>query len=194
MVSGSCRHGRCTRRRAMTTHAREPWWKEPTRGQWFAFGAAWFGWVLDAFDFSIFILAMPRIGKDLGTTVIGTTASLALTLLARLAGGVLAGAAADKWGRKLPLMLSIIWFAICDGAVAFAPTFGWVLVLRTLFGFGMGAEWASGTALAMESWPERSRGIASGVLQGSWAIGFFLASWAYGLVMPHWGWRGLFIV
>ena len=172
----------------------QPWWKEPTRGQWFAFGAAWFGWVLDAFDFTIFILAMPRIGKDLGTTIIGTTLSLALTLMARLAGGYLAGAAADRWGRKLPLMLSIIWFALCDGAVAFAPSFTWVIVLRTLFGFGMGAEWASGTALAMESWPERSRGIASGVLQGSWAVGFFLASFVYGLVMPVWGWRALFII
>src|SRR5262249_52432671 len=123
-----------------------------------------------------------------------TTGSIALTLLARLAGGVLAGAAADRWGRKLPLMLSILWFAACDGAIALAPSFGWVLALRTLFGFGMGAEWASGTALAMESWPARSRGIASGILQGSWAIGYLCAAGASGFVLPHFGWRGLFVL
>src|SRR5512140_866522 len=172
----------------------EPWWKEPTRAQWLAFSAAWFGWVLDAFDFTVFLLAMPRIAKEMGVETIATTGSLALTYLARLAGGFLAGWAADRWGRKLPLMLSIISFAIFDGAIALAPSFGWVLVLRTLFGFGMGAEWASGTALAMESWPTRSRGIASGVLQGSWAIGYMLAAVASGFVIPHYGWRGLFVL
>ncbi len=172
----------------------QPWWKEPTRAQWLAFSAAWFGWVLDAFDFTVFLLAMPHIAKEMGVETFATTGSLALTYLARLAGGVLAGWAADRWGRKLPLMLSIISFAVFDGAIALAPTFGWVLVLRTLFGFGMGAEWASGTALAMESWPTRSRGIASGVLQGSWAIGYMLAAVAAGYVIPHYGWRGLFVL
>ena len=87
--------------------------------------------------------------------------------------------AANWYGRRLPLLLSIVWFAACDGAVALAPSFGWVLALRTLFGFGMGAEWTSGAALAMESWPARTRGLASGVLQGSWGIGYILAGYAY---------------
>lgn len=78
-------------------------------------------------------------------------------------GGWLAGLAADKWGRKLPLLISVVWFALCDGAVTLAPTFTVVLTLRTLFGVGMGAEWTSGTTMAMESWPKRSRGLASGI-------------------------------
>src|SRR5205814_6659521 len=104
------------------------------------------------------------------------------------------GAAADRWGRRLPLMISMVWFAICDGAIALAPSFGWILVLRTLFGIGMGAEWTAGTTLAMESWPQRSRGIASGVLQGSWAIGYLAAAAVSAVVLPHWGWRGLFAI
>src|SRR5688500_3856434 len=135
------------------------WWREPTRGQWCTFLAAWFGWVLDAFDFTIFILVMPDIAREFGVSATATTASITLTLLVRLLGGFAAGAAADRWGRKLPLMLSVVWFAVCDGAVFFAPSFAWLLVLRTLFGFGMGAEWTAGATLAMENWPERSRGI-----------------------------------
>ncbi|MGZ3442238.1 MAG: MFS transporter, partial [Polyangia bacterium] len=73
-------------------------------------------------------------------------------------------------------------------------SFKWVLILRTLFGFGMGAEWTSGATLAMENWPARSRGIASGVLQGSWAVGYLLAAVAFGYVVPHFGWRALFLV
>ncbi len=170
-----------------------PWWKEPTRDQWTAFGAAWFGWVLDAFDFTVFLLVMPDIMKEFGVTATSTTLSIALTLLLRLAGGMAAGWAADRWGRRLPLLISIVWFAVCDGAIAFAPSFTVILVLRTLFGFGMGAEWTAGATLAMESWPARSRGIASGILQGSWAVGYLLAALAAAWVVPHFGWRGLFI-
>lgn len=176
------------------SQAVQPWWREPTRPQWISFLAAWAGWVLDGFDFTIFLLAMPAIAAEFGVTWVATAGSITLTLLFRLAGGVAAGWAADRWGRKLPLMISIVWFALCDGAVAFAPTFGWVLVFRTLFGFGMGAEWTSGATLAMENWPKRSRGIASGVLQGSWAIGYILAALASAAFVPTYGWRALFIV
>jgi MFS transporter, SHS family, lactate transporter len=171
-----------------------PWWKEPTKGQWRSFLAAWLGWVLDAFDFTVFLLLMPSITKEFGVSVTLTAGSITLTLLVRLLGGLAAGAAADRWGRKLPLMISIVWFALCDGAIAFAPSFFWVLVLRTLFGFGMGAEWTSGSTLAMENWPERSRGIASGILQGSWALGYILAGVVVSVVEPIWGWRAVFLI
>jgi MFS transporter, SHS family, lactate transporter len=180
------------------TRAREaaalPWWREPTRPQWMAFLAAWLGWVLDAFDFTIYLIVVPEIAREFGISPAAALGSLTLTLLVRLLGSVAAGWAADRWGRKLPLMLSLVWFAIFDGLVAIAPTFTWVLVFRTLFGFGMGAEWTAGSTLAMENWPARSRGIASGVLQGSWAIGFLLAALVSAFVVPAWGWRGLFVV
>ena len=171
----------------------QPWWREPTRAQWTAFAAAWFGWVLDAFDFTVYLLVMPDIMKEFGVSSTATSSSIALTLLLRLAGGITAGWAADRWGRKLPLLISIVWFAACDGAISLAPSFTVVLVLRTLFGFGMGAEWTAGATLAMENWPSRSRGIASGILQGSWAIGYLLAAQAAALVVPRFGWRGLFV-
>lgn len=174
--------------------SKAPWWREPTKAQWISFGAAWAGWVLDAFDFTVFLLVMPEIAKEFGVTYAATAASITLTLLFRLLGGAVAGAMADRWGRKLPLMISVVWFAVCDGAVALAPSFEWVLALRILFGFGMGAEWASGASLAMENWPARSRGIASGVLQGSWAIGFLLAALVASVVVPAYGWRALFVV
>lgn len=171
-----------------------PWWREPTAQQWTTLGAAWVGWLLDAFDFTLFVLVMPLIAKEFGVTFVSTTLSLTLTLLVRLLGGWTAGWAADRWGRKGPLMASIAWFAVCDGLVAFAPSFTVVLVLRTLFGFGMGAEWTAGSALVMESWPARSRGIASGLLQGSWAVGYLLAAAVTGWLLPSLGWRGLFLL
>lgn len=170
------------------------WWREPSRDQWAAFAAAWSGWVLDAFDFTIFLLVMPAIAREFGVTYTSTALSITLTLLMRLLGGMAAGALADRYGRRLPLMLSIVWFAVCDGLVALAPSFTAVLVLRTLFGFGMGAEWTAGATLAMERWPQRTRGLMSGILQGSWAIGFLLAGWVTAWVVPTYGWRAMFAI
>ncbi len=170
-----------------------PWWREPTRAQWTNYGAAWAGWVLDGFDFCIFLFAMRPIAKEFGVQLSATALSVTLTLLVRLLGGLLAGWLADRRGRRLPLMLSILWFAACDGAVYFADSFTAILVLRTLFGFGMGAEWTAGSALAMESWPARSRGLASGVLQGSFGIGYVLAAVAYAAVGEE-NWRTLFLI
>jgi MFS transporter, SHS family, lactate transporter len=174
--------------------AQVPWWKEPTREQWWSFAAAWVGWVLDAFDFTIFLLAMPFLQKELGVSITATATSVTLTLLVRLLGGVGAGFLADRYGRRLPLMLSIVWFALCDGAIAFAPSFQWILIWRTLFGLGMGAEWTAGTTLAMENWPERSRGIASGALQGGYPVGYLIASVVSAWVIPAYGWRAMFLL
>jgi MFS transporter, SHS family, lactate transporter len=170
------------------------WWKEPTRQQWSCFLAAWAGWVLDAFDFTVYLLVASQIADEFGATLTAVNGVVTATLLFRLLGGTVAGAAADRWGRRPVLMGSIVMMALCDGAIAFAPSLAWVLALRVLFGFAMGAEWTAGATMAMENWPARSRGIASGVLQGSWAIGYFLAAMASRWVVPAWGWRALFLL
>ncbi len=171
----------------------QPWWKEPTRAQWSAFSAAWVGWVLDAFDTTVFLLVMHHIAKEFGVGIVAVSGSMTLTLLVRLLGGYTAGWMADRWGRKLPLILSLVWLAVFDGAIYFAPSFTAVVVLRTIFGFGMGAEWTAGTAMAMENWPVRSRRMASGMLQAGWPIGFLLAALTAYFVVPAWGWRALFL-
>src|SRR6267154_5489307 len=168
-----------------------PWWKEPTKDQWYAWWAAWLGWTLDAFDFTVFLLIMKPIADEFGVPVSEVAWILALTLWMRLLGAVGSGWLADRVGRKTPLMISIFWYSICNFIAGFSPTLLFLLVFRTLLGIGMGAEWPAGAALAMEQWPIRSRGFMSGVLQGSWGIGFLLSSAAYGLLYTSIGWRGL---
>jgi SHS family lactate transporter-like MFS transporter len=72
-----------------------------------------------------------------------------------------------------------------------SPTFTYLFLFRALLGIGMGAEWPAGAALAMETWPVRSRGFMGGVLQGSWGLGFMLSSAVYGLFYTSIGWRGM---
>lgn len=171
-----------------------PWWREPTKEQWLAWVAAWLGWTLDAFDFTIFLLIMVPIANTFHVPLVAVTAVFTLTLWLRLLGAVGSGWLADRIGRKRPLMISILWYSICNFLAGLAPTFGLLFLFRALLGIGMGAEWPAGAALAMESWPTRSRGFMSGVLQGSWSLGFLLSSAAYGLLYNLIGWRGLLIL
>jgi len=175
----------------IATGAQVPWWKEPTKDQWYAYTAAWLGWTLDAFDFTIFLLIMVPIAKEFDVPLTAVTAVFTITLWLRLAGATAAGWMADRMGRKAPLMISILWYSLCNFIAGFSPTFAFLFFFRALLGIGMGAEWPAGAALAMESWPIRSRGFMSGLLQGSWGIGFALSSLAYGFLFDQIGWRGL---
>jgi MFS transporter, SHS family, lactate transporter len=168
-----------------------PWWREPTREQWLAWIAAWLGWTLDAFDFTIFLLIMVPISQTFHVPLVAVTAVFTVTLWLRLLGATASGWLADRVGRKAPLMISIAWYSGCNFIAGFSPTFWFLFLFRALLGIGMGAEWPAGAALAMESWPARSRGFMSGILQGSWSIGFLLSSAAYGLLYNSIGWRGL---
>jgi SHS family lactate transporter-like MFS transporter len=176
---------------AATAAGAIPWWKEPTRDQWMAWWAAWLGWTLDAFDFTVFLLIMVPISQEFGVSLTAVAWVLSATLVMRLVGAVASGWLADRIGRKTPLMISILWFSVCNFIAGFSPSFWFLFAFRALLGIGMGAEWPAGAALAMETWPARSRGFMSGVLQGSWALGFLLSSAIYGLFYSYIGWRGM---
>jgi MFS transporter, SHS family, lactate transporter len=168
-----------------------PWYREPTKDQWLAWWAAWLGWTLDAFDFTMFLLIMVPISKEFNIPLTDVAFVLSVTLWIRLVGAVASGWLADRVGRKIPLMISIIWYSAANFAAGFSPSFMFLFVCRALLGIGMGAEWPAGAALAMETWPTRSRGFMGGVLQGSWGIGFMISSGIYGLLFNSIGWRGM---
>ncbi|HEV2186649.1 MAG TPA: MFS transporter [Stellaceae bacterium] len=168
-----------------------PWWKEPTKDQWLAWVAAWLGWTLDAFDFTIFLMIMVPISQEFKVPLTAVTAVFTLTLWMRLVGATASGWLADRIGRKKPMMISIAWYSVCNFIAGFSPTFWFLFVFRALLGIGMGAEWPAGAALAMETWPQRSRGFMGAVLQGSWGLGALMSSAAYGLLYNSIGWRGL---
>src|SRR6266849_5379431 len=167
------------------------WWKEPTKDQWYAYFAAWAGWTLDAFDFTAFLLIIAPIAKEFDVPVPEVAAVLTITLWMRLLGATASGWLADRIGRKTPLMISIAWYSVCNFLAGLAPSFFLLFLFRALLGIGMGAEWPAGAALAMETWPARSRGFMGAVMQGSWGVGFLMSSAIYGLFYDYIGWRGM---
>ena len=171
-----------------------PWYKEVTPAQRNAFFAAYFGWVLDAFDFTILTFLLVDIQRSFTVNSALAGALGTVTLLFRVIGGISAGTAADRWGRKGALMFSILWYSVFAFAGGFSSSYLMLFTIRALFGIGMGGVWAAGVPLALEHWPARLRGIASGTLQSGYSAGFILSalaySWLYPLVnRPDLGWR-----
>jgi MFS transporter, SHS family, lactate transporter len=100
-----------------------PWWKEPTKDQWYAFVAAWLGWTLDAFDFTVFLLIMHPIAQTFGVSMTAVTFVFTITLWMRLVGATTSGWVGDRMGRKKPLMIAILGYSLCNFAAGFSPTF-----------------------------------------------------------------------
>jgi SHS family lactate transporter-like MFS transporter len=161
-----------------------PWYRQVSRDQWRAFWAVFLGWVVDAFDFNIMTFILIDIQKSFTVDRALAGALGTVTLIMRLVGGSLAGTAADKWGRKLPLTLSIIWFSLFAFLSGFSTSYTMLFALRALFGIGMGGEWAAGMPLVFEHWPTRLRGLASGLLLGGWYWGYLLAAATFQFIYP----------
>jgi len=112
----------------------------------------------------------------------------------RPVGAFLFGIMAERFGRRVTLMIDIIAFSVFEVASAFAPSLKAFLILRALFGIAMGGEWGVGSALAFETLPSDSRGFFSGILQEGYTTGYLLAALAYGTLFTFIGWRGMFLL
>jgi len=172
----------------MTSSAR------PTTDHRHAIAASFLGWTLDAFDYFLVVMALTAIAKDFGRPDKDIAYSLTLTLAFRPVGAFIFGLLADRYGRRLPLMIDLVFYAVVEVATGFAHDFKTFLILRALFGIGMGGEWGVGASLAMEKAPAARRGVLSGFLQEGYACGYLLAALAYFVIFPRWGWRPLFFV
>ena len=172
-----------------------PWYRDVSRQEWKTFLTTFAAWTLDAFDFTIitFVLTDIRRSFEVNATLAGALATV--TLLFRMVGGIGAGTLADRYGRKGPILFSIAWFTGFALLSGLSTSYVMLFACRGLFGVGMGGMWAAGMPLALEQWPAKHRGIASGILQGGYSAGFLLSSLVYQLGYPlvdddpYWSWR-----
>ena len=158
------------------------------------------GWIVDSFDFNILAFIVIDIQKSFTVDRALAGALGTVTLIMRLVGGTIAGTPADKWGRKLPLTLSVLWFSLFASLSGFSTSYAMLFGMRALFGLGMGGEWAAGMPLVLEHWPAKLRGLASGLMLGGWYWGYLLAAAAFQFIYPLFSdtpdlaWRTMFWV
>lgn len=154
--------------------------------------AGFLGWTLDAFDFFVVVFLFDHLAKQFGVSKAHIVNTLTATLLLRPVGAVIFGMLADRYGRRIPLMANVIYFSIIELLTGFSQTYTQFLVLRALFGIGMGGEWGVGASLALEHAPRKWRGVLSGILQSGYSIGYLLVAIVSRTVLPAYGWRWMF--
>jgi SHS family lactate transporter-like MFS transporter len=159
-----------------------------------SFLAAFLGWSMDAFDYFLVVLVYADIAKEFHVSLTTLAFLTTATLVMRPVGAFIFGLWADRSGRRIPLIVDVSFYSLVGFLCAFAPNYTVLLVLRVLYGIGMGGEWGLGAALAMEKIPPARRGFYSGVLQEGYSVGYLVASVAYLVVHSVLGlsWRWLF--
>ncbi len=156
--------------------------------------AGFLGWTLDAFDYFILVYVVGQVAADFHRSIAEVSFALTASLLTRPIGAILFGLLADRYGRRLPLMLDVLFYSIIEILSGFAPSYQIFIILRLLYGIGMGGEWGVGASLVMETVPVKWRGMLSGLLQEGYALGNLLAAVAFWTIFPHWGWRAMFFL
>jgi MFS transporter, SHS family, lactate transporter len=157
------------------------------------FVACFLGWTLDAFDFILLTFVTRQMADDFGTSIADLSYAITITLAMRPVGAFIFGLLGDRFGRRIPLMIDIVFYSLMELLTAFSPNYTWLLIFRALYGIGMGGEWGLGASLVMETLPTAARGLFSGILQQGYPFGYLLAAVVYGTVFPLFGWRALFV-
>ena len=156
--------------------------------------ASYLAWLLDALDFFLLVFVIKDIAAEFGVGTPAISVAVTLTLALRPLGAFMFGRLADRFGRRPVLMLNIAVFSLLSFATAFVPNLWAFMLVRALFGIGMGGIWGIGASLCMETIPASARGTVSGLLQSGYSSGYLVASIVFGLLYIHVGWRGLFMV
>lgn len=156
--------------------------------------ASFLSWTLDAFDFFLLVFLLSDIASSYHVDIKDVTLAILLTLAVRPIGALLFGRAAEKYGRKPVLMVNILFFSFFELCTAAAPSLTVFLILRVIYGIAMGGVWGVASSLAMETIPDRSRGLMSGIFQAGYPFGYLLAGVVYGLLYNVVGWRGMFVI
>ena len=162
------------------------------RASYHAVMAGFLGWTLDAFDFFVVVFMLDTLAAAFNVSKARIIATLTVTLVFRPVGAVIFGFLADRFGRRGPLMANVIYFSVIELLSGCSTNFTQFIVLRALFGIGMGGEWGVGASLALEQAPRKWRGVLSGILQSGYSIGNLLAALAARTVLPYLGWRWMF--
>lgn len=160
----------------------------------FAVAASILGWVLDAFNFFVVVFLFEPLAATFHVSKAAIVFSLTITLALRPVGALLFGILADRYGRKLPLIACVLFFTAFTVLSGYASNYKVFLLMRALYGVGMGGYWGIGASYAMESSPLKRRGLISGILQGGYPLGYLFTALAMQILVPWTGWRTMFVV
>ncbi|MCL2883681.1 MAG: MFS transporter, partial [Coriobacteriia bacterium] len=152
------------------------------------------GWLFDAMDQGMVSGVIASIGSSwqLSTAQLGLLGSAGT--LGMILGAALSGFAADRWGRRTVMLVTLILFSLGSLLSGFAGSYAMLLVTRFITGFGLGGELPAASTLVSEFSPLAKRGRNVIILESFWAWGWIAAALVAYLAIPIWGWRVAFFI
>jgi SHS family lactate transporter-like MFS transporter len=166
----------------------------PTPGWQLAVASGVLGWTLDAFDFFVVIFLFDALSSHFHVSKADVVYTLTVTLAMRPVGALVFGSLADRFGRKSLLIICVLYFSTMTVLSGLSVNFTMFVIMRALYGAGMGGYWGIGASYAMESAPPRLRGVLSGLLQTGYPFGYLVAAIVMQTVTVHLGWRSAFFI
>jgi MFS family permease len=192
----------CADRAVLIASGEVPWYESLNRKQWSTLLAANLGWLFDGFEnYALILTVGPALRQLLDPSqhaqipfFVGTI--IAINLLGWGIGGMLGGIMADYIGRKRMMVVAILAYSVMTGLSAFSFNWWSFAILRCLVGIAVGSEWATGSSMMAELWPDRARGKGAGLMQCGLGIGFFIASlvWLFIAPLGEDSWRYMYII
>ncbi|MBY0147048.1 MFS transporter [Neobacillus niacini] len=152
------------------------------------------GLTLEGMDIMFISFAMSMIIAEFQIDMAAGGLISSITNLGMLAGGVIFGILADKFGRVRIFTYTILLFAVGTALTGLAQNIEQVYLFRFIAGLGAGGEYGIGMALVAEAWPKNKQGRASSYVSVGAQYGVILAALLSAMILPAWGWRGLFFV
>lgn len=179
-----------------------PWYRSINRKQWNTLLASNLGWLFDGYETYALILTVGVALRELldpskfPQIPFYAGAVIAITVLGWGIGGLIGGVLADYIGRKKMMIYAILAYSLMTGLSAFAQDWYSFAILRLLVGIAIGSEWATGTSMMAELWPDKHRGKGAGLMQCGLGIGFFLASvtWLFVSPLGEGAWRIMYVI
>ncbi len=147
-----------------------------------------------ALDATVVNIALPTIGRDFDTGIASlqwVTTGYTLTLAAFL---LIGGSLGDHFGRRRIYTIGIVWFALASAACGFAPSVGFLIVMRALQGIG-GALLTPGSLAILEaSFVPEDRGRAIGAWSGLGGVATAAGPLIGGYLISAASWRWIFFI
>lgn len=165
--------------------SQKKWTEGLTRYHYLVLAVAIMGWMFDTMDQWFFVLVkQPAISSLISVGAEGKLSSyigIATTcmMLGWATGGLFFGIVGDRLGRTKTMAITILLYAGFTGLSGLSHNWIEFCLYRFLTGLGIGGEFAAGTALVAETFPDHARPTALSLVQSMSAIGNVMAAVIY---------------
>jgi SHS family sialic acid transporter-like MFS transporter len=165
-----------------------------SRPQIYGLAAAWLGYFLEGFDFSLMIFVVTDVAREFHLSLAVASTLVGAAFTTRWFAGPIIGSISDRYGRRGAMIASACLYSVGTGACGIAWSYGSLFVFRAIVGIGMAGEYSSSAAYVVEISPQRMRNTSSALLLSFFALGSAAAAQVYPLIVPAFGWRALMFV